>query len=175
VAGSANHNGVISGDGSVTKNGNGRINLTQSNTYSGGTLMEAGTLGITNLGNLGSGDIATKTDSPTAIVPFSITVNTTAQPLPVWLRIKRSGFVFDVFRSTAASPSEADWTPLASIDMYRDTLDSSSPDYKSPAVLDKRMHYGMFINSGSQTLPATASFTDTKNTGKIIYPAAGTR
>lgn len=118
---------------------------------------------------------ATKTDSPTAIVPFSITVNTTAQPLPVWLRIKRSGFVFDVFRSAAASPSEADWTRLASIDMYRDTLDTSSPDYKSPAVLDKRMHYGMFINSGSQAGAATASFTGTKNTGDVIFPAAGTR
>jgi len=98
------------------------------------------------------------------------------QALPVWLRIKRTGFVFTVFHSTVAKPAgEGDWTLLASVDMYRDTLDTSSPDYKSPAVLDQRMHFGMFINSGSPTSAATAEFTGVEITGNVVVTPSHTK
>ncbi len=84
---------------------------------------------------------------------------------PVWLRIQRTGFVFTVYSSTAATPAAAtDWTVLTRVDMYKDTLDTNASDYKSPAVLDRRMHYGLFINSGSATVAGTATFTGVRIT-----------
>ena len=49
--------GIISGDGALTKIGEGILTLLASNLYTGGTTVEAGTLATTNLANLGSGNI----------------------------------------------------------------------------------------------------------------------
>lgn len=53
-------NGAISGMGPLVKNGAGTLLLAAVNTYSGGTLINAGTLSITNAntGNLGGGGFA---------------------------------------------------------------------------------------------------------------------
>ena len=84
--------------------------------------------------------------------------------VPVWLRLKRAGSVFTAYRSTVANPaSESDWTVLATVDLYLDT----ATQYKSPAILDQRMHFGLFVNSGSATNTATATFTDVAFTGLI--------
>ncbi|MBC8011519.1 MAG: hypothetical protein H7067_15650 [Burkholderiales bacterium] len=86
--------------------------------------------------------------------------------VPIWLRIKRTGFVFTAYKSTAVAPaSESDWTVLATFDMYRAPVAPEATDYKSPAVLDQRMHYGLFINSGSATTSASATFTGVAATG----------
>lgn len=50
----ASQSGVISGGGSVTKIGPGALNLNASNTFSGSTFLNAGTLGIGNNAALGS-------------------------------------------------------------------------------------------------------------------------
>ncbi|MBC8010665.1 MAG: fibronectin type III domain-containing protein [Burkholderiales bacterium] len=85
--------------------------------------------------------------------------------LPQWLRLKRTGFVFTAYKSTVTSPaSEADWTQIASFNMYL----YNGTEYKSPAILDQRMHYGMFINSGSATTAASATFTGVALTGTIV-------
>ncbi len=50
--------GAFTGTGTLTKSGNGTLNLTGTNTYSGGTLLNGGTLQIssdTNLGNTSGG------------------------------------------------------------------------------------------------------------------------
>ncbi len=49
---------VLSGTGSLTKVGAGRLRLTPANTYAGGTSVEEGLLEITNSGALGSGNVA---------------------------------------------------------------------------------------------------------------------
>ena len=49
--------GVISGDGSLTKIGAGTLILTGSNTWAGGTVVDAGTLGVGANGALGSGSL----------------------------------------------------------------------------------------------------------------------
>ncbi|MDM0036984.1 autotransporter outer membrane beta-barrel domain-containing protein [Variovorax sp. J22P271] len=49
-----NYGGVISGTGSVTKNGAGVLTLTASNTYSGATIINQGVLAFSSPGNLGS-------------------------------------------------------------------------------------------------------------------------
>jgi len=86
---------------------------------------------------------------------------------PVWLRLQRTGSVFTAYRSTAETPqTEDDWTVLATVDMYRDSAAPEPLDYKSPAVIDRRMHYGLFLNSGSPDLLARATFT-----GVRISPA----
>jgi autotransporter-associated beta strand protein len=46
--------GVISGSGSLEKEGNGTLILTAANTYTGSTAVDAGTLAITNVDALGS-------------------------------------------------------------------------------------------------------------------------
>ena len=84
--------------------------------------------------------------------------------VPSWLRLKRQGSVFTAYRSTVENPtSESDWTVLATVDLYQNTTTS----YKSPAILDERMHFGMFINSGSASTTATATFTNVAITGAI--------
>jgi len=91
----------------------------------------------------------------------------TAPGDPVWLRLKRTGSVFTAYRSTVEMPqTEDDWTVLATVDMYRDSVAPEPLDYKSPAVLDRRMHYGLFLNSGAPDLLARAAFT-----GVRISPA----
>ena len=50
-------NGVISGDGGLTKIGAGTLILGSTNTYAGGTLVDGGTLGIGANGALGSGGV----------------------------------------------------------------------------------------------------------------------
>jgi hypothetical protein len=83
-----------------------------------------------------------------------------ATTFPVWLRLQRQGSVFSAYRSSRANPvTEADWTLLARVDFYQDGS-GTNWDYKSRATLDPVMHYGLFINSGSETAPATAHFTD---------------
>lgn len=87
--------------------------------------------------------------------------------VPVWLRLKRVGSVFTAYRSIVTNPvSEADWTVLATINFYFKDL-AIDPDYKSRATLDDRMHYGMFINSGSATTLATATFTGVSVLGTL--------
>jgi outer membrane autotransporter protein len=49
--------GTLSGPGSVTKVNQGTVILTGSNSYSGGTVLDAGTLVVGNSGALGLGDI----------------------------------------------------------------------------------------------------------------------
>ncbi|MGV1978738.1 autotransporter-associated beta strand repeat-containing protein [Agrobacterium sp. 22-210-1] len=56
--------GVISGDGKVTKEGDGTLTFTGENTYAGGTTVSAGTLRIGNGGTTGSivGDVVDNAD-----------------------------------------------------------------------------------------------------------------
>lgn len=60
-------NGVISGDGGLTKVGAGTLILGSTNTYAGGTLVDGGTLGIGANGALGSGGV---TMQPGTILQF---------------------------------------------------------------------------------------------------------
>ena len=85
--------------------------------------------------------------------------------VPSWLRLKRVGSVFTAYRSTVANPAtEGDWTVLATVDLYL----NPNTDYKSPAILDQRMHFGFFINSNSATVAASASFSGTQFTGALV-------
>lgn len=51
-SGTATQSGVISGSGEVLKAGGGRLNLTNTNTYTGRTIVNAGTLGVTGGGSI---------------------------------------------------------------------------------------------------------------------------
>jgi len=60
VSGSGNINlaGVISGTGSLTQSGSGTLSLASTNSYSGGTFLDAGTVAISTNGVFGAGSIA---------------------------------------------------------------------------------------------------------------------
>jgi outer membrane autotransporter protein len=49
--------GIISGPGSLTQNGSGSLTLTAANTYSGGTVIDHGTLLVNNAQALGTGNV----------------------------------------------------------------------------------------------------------------------
>lgn len=79
--------------------------------------------------------------------------------LPVWLRLSRSGSVFTAFRSTKEKPTaDSDWTELTRVDFYQNNTTKEGGDYKSNSTLDAVMHFGMFVNSGSESKLATAVF-----------------
>ena len=93
--------------------------------------------------------------------------------VPIWLRLKRVGTTFSAFTSTVNTPTtpinEAEWTLRWSRNFYNhSTAGTNNADYLSRAVLDSRMHFGMFINSNSLTTTATATFTGLTITGSIV-------
>jgi fibronectin-binding autotransporter adhesin len=54
---STSYSGIISGSGGLTKAGSGTFTLTGTNSYSGGTTINVGTLAISNGSALGTGDV----------------------------------------------------------------------------------------------------------------------
>ena len=52
------YTGVISGPGQLDKTGTGKLTLSGPNSYSGGTLLQQGTLALGNAGALGAGPLA---------------------------------------------------------------------------------------------------------------------
>ncbi len=69
--------GVISSGagGALTRNGAGRLDLTAANTYTGATLLQAGTTGITTLGNVSAG--ASSLGAPATIADGTIGIGST--------------------------------------------------------------------------------------------------
>ncbi len=59
--GNAQIGSVLTGNGSLTKTGEGRLRLNTANTYSGGTIVEGGALELTGNSNVGAGDITLRT------------------------------------------------------------------------------------------------------------------
>lgn len=92
------------------------------------------------------------------------------KPATAWLRLTRVGKVFTAFRSTSTSTTEpTTWTQIWTKNFYNySTLGTGNADYLSRAVIDQRMHFGMFINSGSLTNIATATFTGVRTVGTIV-------
>jgi alpha-amylase len=75
--------GAVTGSGSLQKAGNGTLTLSGSNAYSGGTIVNAGVLALTNSAALGSGPASVAAGGqvyfnvPNLTVPSSFTLNGT--------------------------------------------------------------------------------------------------
>ena len=78
--------GVLSGSGSLTKTGGGRLELTTANTYSGGTVLESGTLLVNNTTGYGLGSgpltVAGGTLGGTGRVSGAVVVNSGGRLAP---------------------------------------------------------------------------------------------
>ena len=73
--------GVISGTGSLTKSGTGTLTLSGTNTYTGSTIINAGTLAITNAAGLGNSSTGTSVaDGAMLQISNGITV---AEPITI--------------------------------------------------------------------------------------------
>lgn len=84
---------------------------------------------------------------------------------PLWLRLERVGAVF--IASTSADG--AAWTERARVDFHQ----PNPTAYKSRAALDPVMHFGLFVNSGSDTGSATATFSEVAVSGTLLPGFAG--
>src|SRR5690606_20167839 len=62
---------VITGDGSVAKSGTAGLTLTEANTYTGGTTINAGTLTVGNATALGTGNVTVGNGQLRSTVNFS--------------------------------------------------------------------------------------------------------
>ncbi|MCP5176363.1 MAG: autotransporter-associated beta strand repeat-containing protein [Moraxellaceae bacterium] len=66
--------GVISGVGSVVKDGTGRLTLTGTNSYEGGTVVNAGTLAISQNANLGKAETGVTVSNATLLLNGDIAI-----------------------------------------------------------------------------------------------------
>jgi len=66
--------GAVSGDGALTKAGEGTLSLTAGNSYAGGTLLNAGTLRLANTSAAGTGTITQSNGSSTLVIDTTGTV-----------------------------------------------------------------------------------------------------
>ena len=62
-SGVGSYSGIIAGSGNVAMNGSGALSLSNANTYSGGTSINSGTIGVSNNSALGTGLVAMATGS----------------------------------------------------------------------------------------------------------------
>lgn len=90
--------GVISGTGAINKVGSGTWNLTNTNTYSGGTTITGGVLAVNGNGALGAttGGLTMKGGTLRALASFTLDRNTT---------LDTAGGVFDTQQYTITSGS----------------------------------------------------------------------
>ncbi|MCU0780702.1 MAG: hypothetical protein MUF04_06320, partial [Akkermansiaceae bacterium] len=110
------------------------------------------------------------------------TTGATSSHNGTWLRLTRNGAVF----TAETSPDGTTWTKVSSTyrpysataDITVNELDFYYPSphahYKSMAVLDDVMYFGIFVNSGSLTTLATATFDNVSTTGTVVSPSADT-
>ena len=68
--------------------------------------------------------------------------------------------------------NDEDWKEVAKVDFYQNNTTKEGGDYKSNATLDETMHFGMFLNSGSESKVATAVFDQVMVRGKSVSPTA---
>ncbi|MCU0772504.1 MAG: MBG domain-containing protein [Verrucomicrobia bacterium] len=87
-----------------------------------------------------------------------------AKTVPIWLRLTRTNSVLSAYTSTDG----VTWTQKASVDFY----DQTDVSYCSQSTLDTNMHFGMFVNSGSATTLATATFSNVVVGGSIVSATA---
>ena len=76
--GSSTFNGIISGTGSLTQNGNNTLTLTGENTYSGATIIDGGTVAVTGLGTVGNGSGVILTSGSTETAELDLSQATSA-------------------------------------------------------------------------------------------------
>jgi autotransporter-associated beta strand protein len=80
------YSGVLAGSGSLTKNGSARLELTAANTYTGGTVLNAGTLTVNNPtgSGLGTGSVTINggTLGGTGAIAGAVIVNATGHLAP---------------------------------------------------------------------------------------------
>ncbi|MCX7001979.1 MAG: hypothetical protein NTV22_01750 [bacterium] len=95
--------------------------------------------------------------------------------VPLWLRLQRQGSVFTAYKSTVGPGS---WTQIYRTDFYAHvTAGTGDADYLSRSKLDRRMHFGLLLNSGALNSSATATFTGVLISGTVVtvsYTISGT-
>jgi hypothetical protein len=167
---STTFSGLIQGSGSISKIGNGRLILTNANTYSGGTVVFAGILLVNNTSGSGSGtgnlQVLGGTFGGAGIVAGGVNVGT-GHGAGAILAPGKSGVKPGTFTIQKKLTVKADAT-------YNVTLDSRVPAADSVSARGIAIHGAkiLFNDVGASMLPAGTAFTVINNT--TAKPISGT-
>jgi autotransporter-associated beta strand protein len=163
---------IAGGSGSLVKVGEGRLFLTNANTYSGGTTITGGKLVVDNRNGSGTGEGPVQVNAGrlggTGIIAGQVTIGTGSGPGAALAPGRATGLQSEVFRIRKTLTFNADAT-------YRATLNSET------VVSDQVAAQGVIINGAAQfslhdanvsTLAPGTSFTLLRNTS--MFPISGT-
>ena len=164
-AGATTLSGIISGLGSLIKNGAGTLTLSGSNTFSGGITLNSGTLALGNASALGNTGNIVSINGGMVDVALNSAVTTTVGTL----------LVNNDFATTSSGGASGAWTAAAPVTLGNNvtlTANAAGGTTFSGVISDGTNGYS-FTKSGTGTLTLTGANTysgvTTVNSGRLVF------
>jgi len=150
-AGATTLSGIVSGVGSLIKNGTGNLILNGANSFSGGVILNSGTLGLGNASALGSISNIVAINGGTVDVAINSAINSTMGTL----------LLNNDFATTSSGGSSGAWTAAAPVTLGKTvnvTANAAGGTTFSGVISDAGNGYGL-TKSGTGTMTLTGANT----------------